>query len=69
MIWALLAEICHKKPFANINLYLLNIAMISFRLNLIRTGSGCGKRFKTIKDVKNHVDEMQYDDGWHYVYH
>ena len=30
---------------------------------------GCKKIFKTIKDVKNNSDEMEYTDGWHYVYH
>ena len=30
---------------------------------------GCKKIFKTIKDVKNNIDEMEYTDGWHYVYH
>ena len=29
---------------------------------------GCENIFKTTKDVKNHVEEMQYKDGWHYVY-
>ena len=30
---------------------------------------GCEKIFNTIKDVKKHIEEMQYSDGWHYVYH
>ena len=30
---------------------------------------GCEKILKTIKDVKNHIEEKQYEDGWHFVYH
>jgi dimeric dUTPase (all-alpha-NTP-PPase superfamily) len=30
---------------------------------------GCEKIFKTIKNVKDHIEKMQYSDGWHYVYH
>ena len=31
--------------------------------------AGCEKIFMTIKDIKKHIEEKQYDDGWHYVYH
>ena len=30
---------------------------------------GCNTKFKSIKEVKNHIVEMQYSNGWHYVSH
>ena len=30
---------------------------------------GCNTKFKSIKEVKNHIVEMQYSNGWHYVAH
>ena len=30
---------------------------------------GCEKIFKTIKEVETHIEEKQYEDGWHFVYH
>ena len=30
---------------------------------------GCNTKFKSSKGVKNHIVEMQYSNGWHYVAH
>ena len=30
---------------------------------------GCHRKFKSIKEVKDHIVEMKYENGWHYVAH